>query len=139
MDQPTKKQKVGDSKSIYSKEEVLFNSDTLSKIISFMPSIDILSLALTCKRYSASKSVLATTVEPSLIEKCVHIAIQDIATKEQLAALPYYEGKNTLEDYHYLQLLRKSLTFDQLTGGAVQQIMCYKKLDLYERHLGYCY
>jgi len=61
---------------------------------------------------------MATTIEPSLIEKSLHVIIQDIATEEQLAALPYYDGKNTLEDYHHLQLLRAPLLFDQLVGGA---------------------
>jgi len=32
------------------KEEVLFNNDTLSKIVSYLPSNDLLSLALTCRR-----------------------------------------------------------------------------------------
>ena len=32
-------------------EEVLFNSDTLSKVISYLPSVDVLNLALTCKRF----------------------------------------------------------------------------------------
>jgi len=57
-------------------------------------------------------------IKPSLIEESACLAIQDIATEEQLAALPHYEGESSLADYHYLQLLRAPLTFDQLTGGA---------------------
>jgi len=94
-----------------SKEAVLFNSDTLSKIISYLSSIDVLNLALTCTKFSVSK----LTVE-SLIEESASIAIQDIATEEQLAALPHYNGESSLADYHYLQLMREPLTFDQLVG-----------------------
>jgi len=94
------------------KEEVLFNSDTLSKIISFLPSFDLLNLALTCTRLGISDNDDSS----SLIEKSARIATQDIATEEQLAALPYYEGESSLADYHYLQLLRQPLTFDQLVG-----------------------
>jgi len=102
----------GDSTTTY-KEEVLFNSDTLSKVISYLPSVDVLNLAITCKRFGISD-----VDEQSLIEKSTRIAIQDLATEEQLAALPHYEGENILADYHYLHLMREPLTFDQLTGGA---------------------
>ena len=107
------KQKVGDSTSIY-EEEVLFNSDTLSKIISYLPSVDLLNLALVSKRFGLSN----INDGLSLIEKSANIAVQDIATEEQLAALPHYEGENSLANYHYLQFMRGPLTFDQLVGAA---------------------
>ena len=113
MEQPTKKQKVEETTS--STEAVLFNSDALSKIISYLPSVDVLNLALTCKRFGVSNT---TGDKQTLIEKSAHIAVQDLATAEQLAALPHYEGESSLADYHYLQLLRETLSFDQLTGGA---------------------
>jgi len=106
-----KKQKVGDSTSIY-KEEVLFNSDTLSKVISYLPSIDLINLALTCTRFGISNND-----ELSVIKKSTHITVHDIATEEQLAALPHYNGESSLADYHYLQLLRAPLLFDQLVGA----------------------
>ena len=104
--------KVNNS-AIYT-EEVLFNSDTLSKIISYLPSIELLNLALTSKRFGIS----ITNDEPSLMEESIRIAIQDIATEEQLATLPYYNGQNSLANYHYLQFMRGPLTFDQLVGGV---------------------
>jgi len=107
MVQPTKKQKV--EGSIICKEEVLFNSDTLSKVISYLPSVDVLNLALTCKRFGVSSND-----DDSIIKESARIAVQDIATEEQLAALPHYDGESSLADYHYLQLLRAPLTFDQL-------------------------
>jgi len=107
-----KKQKVGDNTTTY-KEEVLFNTDTLSKIISYLPSVDLLNLALVSKRFGISNIDDGL----SLIEKSVHIAVQDIATKEQLATLPYYNGTNSLANYHYLQFMRGPLTFDQLVGA----------------------
>jgi len=111
MDQPTKKkQKVDDSTTC--NEEVLFNTDTLSKIVSFLPSLDLLNLALTCKRFGISDDD-----ELSIIKKSTHLLVQEIATEEQLAALPHYDGESSLADYHYLQLLKEPLTFDQLVGG----------------------
>ena len=94
------------------KDEVLFNTDTLSKIISYLPSVDLLNLALTCTRFCKSDN------DDSLIEESTRIVVQDIATEEQLAALPNYEGESSLADYHYLQLIREPLTFDQLVGGV---------------------
>ena len=110
MVRPKKKQKVGDSTTY--KEEVLFNTDTLSKIISFLPSVDVLNLAITCKRLGSASN------KQSLIEDSAHVAIQDIATEEELATLPYYNGENSLANYHYLQFMRGPLTFDQLVGST---------------------
>jgi len=110
MVHPLKRQKVEETTSY--KEEVLFNSDALSKIISYLPSVDLLNLALTCKRFGISN----TDDELSVIKKSTNIAVHEIATEEQLAALPHYDGESSLADYHYLQLLREPLTFDQLVG-----------------------
>ena len=45
------------SKTNNCKEVVLFNSDTLSKIISYLSSsVDLLNLALTCKRFGISNN-----------------------------------------------------------------------------------
>ena len=121
MDQPTKRQKVEDTtlksskvKHVCVAEVVLFNSDTLSKIISYLPSVDALNLAITSKRFGISND----EGEQSLIEESARIAVQGLATEEQLAALPHYEGESSLADYHYLQLMRAPLTFDQLVGRA---------------------
>jgi len=94
-------------------EAVLFNGDTLSKIISYLPSIDLLNLALTCKRFGVSNND-----DDSIIKESASIAIQDIATEDQLAALPYYNGESSLADYHYLQFIRAPPTFDQIVGKA---------------------
>ena len=110
MDYPNKKQKVY-SIATY-KEEVLFNSDTLSKIISYLPSVDLLNLALTCTKFNVSNNE-----DQSLLEDSARIAIQDIATEEELATLPYYNGENSLANYHYLQFMKGPLTFDQLLGA----------------------
>ena len=82
MEQPTKKQKVKEINNC--KEAVLFNSDALSKVISYLPSVDVLNLALSCKSFGVSADD-----ERSLIEKSTHVAVQDIATEEQLSALPH--------------------------------------------------
>ena len=110
MDHIAKRQKV-DEQQEYEKA-VLFNSDTLSKIISYLPSVDVLNLALTYKR-----SGISDDDELSVIKKSAHIAVQENATEEQLAALPHYDGESSLADYHYLQLMRAPLMFDQLVGA----------------------
>ena len=111
MDQPNnKKQKVVETSAC--KEAVLFNNDALSKVISYLPSIDVLNLALSCKRFTSSD----TNDELSLIEESAQQAVKDLATEEQLAALPHYDGESTLADYHYLLLMKEPLLFDQLVG-----------------------
>ena len=107
-----KKKEKGKKNGYGVEEEVLFSIDTLSKVISYLPSIDVLNLALTCKRFG-----LSNTNDDSIIEESVCIAIQEIASEEQLAALPYYFGESKLADYHYLQLMREPLAFDHLTPG----------------------
>jgi len=107
MVQIGKKRKV--EIEIANKEEVL-NSDTLSKVISYLPSVDVLNLAITCKRLGS-----ASNDKPSLIEESTRIAIHELATEEELSTLPYYNGESALADYHYLQFMRGPLTFDQLT------------------------
>lgn len=81
MVHPNKQQNSvnGDSTTTY-KEEVLFNSDTLSKIISYLPSVYTFNLAITCKRFGISN-----TNDDSIIEESARIAIKDLATEEQLA------------------------------------------------------
>jgi len=116
MVHPNKKQKVKDSTSTTTcTEDLIFNSDILPKIISYLPSIDVLNLAITCKRFGISDNDKTS----SLIETSASIAVQDFATDELLGALPNYDGEGSLADYHYLQLLKAPLTFDQLVGGAV--------------------
>jgi len=66
------------------RDAVLFNSDTLSKVISNLTSIDLLNLGLTCKRFG----IVSNNDNDSLIEESVNITVHDIATEEQLAALP---------------------------------------------------
>ena len=120
MDQPTKKHKVSNNNAIY-REEVLFNSDTLSKIISYLPSVDVLNLAITCKRFGISDDD-----EQSIIKKSANVLVREIATEEQLGALPHYDGESSLADYHYIQLSRLPLTFDQLLMGAEYVNSLYK-------------
>jgi len=71
-----------------------------------------------CKRFGVSNN----NVDPSLIKDSTCIAVQDIATEEQLAALPHYDGESSLADYHYLQLMREPLAFDQLVGRGNEYV-----------------
>ena len=129
------RQKVNETSTTNNcKEAILFNSDTLSKIISYLSSsVDLLNLALTCKRFGVSNN----EGESSLIEESAHLLVQDIATDEQLAALPHYDGETSLADYHYLQLLRSPLTFDQLVAGSEYVNDLDKSFVRHKRHTGF--
>ena len=111
MDHIAKRQKVDEQQE--DEKAVLFNSDTLVKIISYLPSIDVFNLGLTCKQFGISDDD-----KLSIIKKSVQIIVQDVATEEQLATLPHYDGESSLADYHYLQLMREPLLFDQLCAGV---------------------
>ena len=101
-------------------ELVLFNSDSLFKIASYLTATDLLNLALTCKRFSVSES------NKSLIEETARRIVQDIAivtgeerlkfeatntvkTRSQLKAEANRE--TWLASYHYLQ---SGVIFDQI-------------------------
>jgi len=124
-------QKVDEIATNNCKETVLFNSDTLSKIISFLPSADVLNLALTCKQFCISDDDSL-----SVIKQSTHILVQDVATDYQLAALPHYDGDSTLADYHYLQLMRSPLTFDQLVG-RIKYVNSSKSCVMYRNSSSY--
>ena len=53
----------------------------------------------------------------SLIDETARRIVHDVATEEEMAALPRYDGgDNWLCKYNYLQSLRVPLAFDQLVG-----------------------
>ena len=99
-------------------DSVMFNSDSLFKIASYLPADGLLNLALTCRRFGAaplsSDDRDGDSSSLSLIEETAHRVVQNIATEEEMAALPGYDGDNWLCKYEYLQSLRVPLTFDQL-------------------------
>ena len=98
-------------------ESVLFNSDSLFKIASYLPADGLLNLALTCTRFGvAPLPEIDDGSSLSLVEETARKIVQDISTEEEMAALPRYDGENWLYKYDYLQLLQMPLTFDQLVG-----------------------
>ena len=107
-----KRQKIEECKPCM--ESVMFNSDSLFRIASYLPADGLLDLALTCRRFGISGEDCL-----SLVEETARRIVQDIATEEEMAALPGYDrDSNWISKYNYLQLLRAPLTFDQLTGDA---------------------
>ena len=108
-------------------DSVLFNSDSLFKIASYLPADGLLNLALTSRRFG-----IGGDSSLSLVEETTRRIVQDIATEEEMAALPDYdEGDNNwLSKYNYLQSLRVPLTFDQLVGpidyveGNKSRVVC---------------
>src|SRR5210317_218808 len=111
-----KRQKVEECTSCM--ESVLFNSDSLFKIASYLPAEGLLNLALTCRRFGIAQSGSDGDNILSLVEETARRIVQNIATDEEMAALPGYDEDNYwLSKYNYLQLLRAPLTFDQLAGS----------------------
>ena len=92
-------------------ELALFNSDILLKIATYLPVDGLRQLSLTCRRLG-----IGCDDSLSLIEETARRVVQDIATEEEMAALPGYDKDNWLYKYNYLQSLRIPLTFDQLVG-----------------------
>ena len=94
-------------------ESVLYYSDSLFKIASYLPADGLLNLALTCRRYG-----IGSDDNLSLVEETARRIVHDVATEEQKNALPHYGGGNWLSKYNHLQLLKAPLTFDQLVGST---------------------
>ena len=110
-------------------ESVLYNSDSLFKIASYLPADGLLYLALTCRRFGiAPISDGDGDSIPSLIEETARRIVHDVATEEQKNALPGYDENNWLCKYNYLLLLRAPITFDQLVG--IGRIECVEGIKL---------
>ena len=97
-------------------ELVLFSSDSLFKIASYLPADGLLNLALTCRRFCFAPACGDGDDSLSLIDETARRVVQHIATEQERAALPEYDEDNWLCKYNYLRLLRMPLTFDQLVG-----------------------
>ena len=66
-------------------ELVLFNSDSLFKIASYLPAYGLLNLALTCRRFGIG---CGCDNSLSLVEETARRIVNDIATVEEKNALP---------------------------------------------------
>ena len=103
-------------------ESVLFNSDSLFKIASYLlPADGLLNLALTCTRFgiTQSRSDAGGNDSLSLVDETARRVVHDVATDDEMAALPCYDGDNWLCKYNYLQSSKAPLIFDQLVGRIV--------------------
>ena len=114
-------------------ELVMFNSDSLFKIASYLPSDGLLNLALTCRRFGIGGGDDSL----SLIDETARRIVQDIATEEQKNAMPRYDGNNWLCKYNYLQSLTVPLTFDQLVG-EVEYVEGNKSRVVQPRDTSFC-
>ena len=92
-------------------ELALFNSDILLKIATYLPVDGLRQLSLTCRRLG-----IGCDDSLSLIEETARRVVQDIATEEEMAALPAYDRDNWLCKYNFLLSVRIPLAFDQLVG-----------------------
>ena len=104
-------------------ESVLFNSDSLFKIASYIPADGLLNLALTRRRFGVAPLSDGDDDDSlSLVEETARRVVHDVATEEQMNALPRYDGENWLSKYNYLQSLQMPLTFDQLVGQQIEYV-----------------
>ena len=113
-----KRQKTEEYTSCVESESVMFNSDSLFKIASYLPAEGLLNLALTCRRFGIAPTFSSEVGDDSLslIEETARRLVHNIATEEQMNALPRYDGENWLSKYNCLRLLQIPLTFDHLVG-----------------------
>ena len=92
---------------------------------------------LTCRRFGAAPSPDTDGDNSlSLVEEATRRIVHDIATEEQMNALPCYDEDNWLCNYNYLKSLRTPLTFDHLVGnidyvgGNKSHVTCNVRLGL---------
>ena len=115
----TKRQKTEECTSCM--ESVMFNSDSLYKIASYLRADALLNLALSSRRFGgAPLPDIASSL--SLAEETARRIVHDVATEEERNALPRYDGDNWLSKYNYLQLLQMPLAFDQLVGQHIEYV-----------------
>ena len=113
-----KRQKIEECKPCM--ESVMFNSDSLFKIASYLPADGLLNLALTCRRFGIAQlpdSECDSSL--SLVEETARRVVQDIATEEEMAAMPAYDRDNWLCKYNFLLSVRFLLHLISLLGQLI--------------------
>ena len=102
-------------------ELVLFSGDSLFRIASYLSADGLFNLALTCTRFgiTQSRSDAGGNDSLSLVDETARRVVHDVATDDEMAALPCYDGENWLSKYNYLQSSKAPLIFDQLVGRIV--------------------
>ena len=105
-----KRQKVEECTSCM--ELVLFNSDSLFKIASYLPADGLLNLALTCRRFgiAPTRSSEFGDYSLSLIEETARRVVQDIVTEDEMAALPCYPPTKNYRIHMYTITLEVTKT-----------------------------
>jgi hypothetical protein len=92
------------------------NKDAILHIASYLDSIELVRLSLTCKRLGGSDS---HNDNKSLMEKAAHQIFNEAQVVEK-NALPKTEGESWISLYNELLLLRSPLVFDQLYGREMR-------------------
>ena len=115
-----------------------FTDDTVVALASFLPPHDMLSLALTCKRFGAKKGtdkkrsaardestreVRQKTENISLMEVAARTVLFALATENERNALPKSLNESWIGLYQeFLSVFRLPLYFDKLVGGSVDYV-----------------
>ena len=104
---------------VFEESVLFFNSDSLFKIASYLSAEGLFNLALTCRRFVVRPTSSSGGDSLSLVEETARRIVHDVATEEEMAALPRYDEDNWLSKYEYLLSLRIPLAFDQLLGSRL--------------------
>ena len=115
-----------------------FTDDTVVALASFLSPLDMLSLALTCKRFGdkngtdkkqsvarheSSREVRQRIDTMSLMEVAARTVIFALATEDERNALTRNEDESWIGLYHeFLKLFRLPLQFDKLVGDNVEYV-----------------
>ena len=116
-----------------------FTDDTVVALVSFLSPHDMLSLALTCKRFGnkqhgtdkkrsadreeSSREVRQRTESKSLIEVAAHTVLHTKWSEDEENALPRRGDESWIGLYQeFLKLFRLPLQFDKLVGEYVEYV-----------------
>lgn len=85
----------------------LFSNDIVFKFASYLSPNDMVSLALSSRKYV------------SLVEEAARRQFQEIATGAERNVLPRYDGESWIALYRQLEIMRSPLFFDYLVGCEI--------------------
>jgi len=93
------------------------SNDIVLNISSYLGSRDLVSLALTCRRFG----IIKDDHENSLVNKTAQDIINSKWTSDdEKHQLPKYDDESWIELYHELEVLRSPLKFDKLFGPDIK-------------------
>ena len=138
-----------------------FTDDTVVALASFLSPHNMLSLALTCKRFGAkcgmdkkrsadkedsTREVRQRTENISLMEVAARTVLHASATKDERNALPRRGDESWIGLYHeFIVVFRMPLQFDKLAGDSISYVdnndktkVCSSPREVYDCGIAIC-